>query len=101
MASPHAAPPVRPERHDPASITTQRTLIAHALVQNLPRCPTCHNNHQPSLRHSSTSGFVAVLDAGLALLIGGDGWGVVSWGGWGAVGVLADARTLRFYPHSG
>ena len=33
--------PVRPERHNPASIATIRSLIARALARTLPCCPCC------------------------------------------------------------
>jgi transposase len=33
--------PVRPERRNPASITTMRMIIARALSQMLPCCPSC------------------------------------------------------------
>jgi hypothetical protein len=48
-ASPHAGPSVRPERHGLASITTNPILIAHTLVQDLPRCRTFGSNHALSL----------------------------------------------------
>lgn len=35
------APPLRPERHLPNSITTMRRRLIFALVQTLPRCPCC------------------------------------------------------------
>ena len=38
------APPVRPERHNPASIATQRRLAARILVAALPYCPACGAN---------------------------------------------------------
>ena len=37
-----AAPPLRPERHNPTSIATIRTRLVAALVKRLPRCPYCH-----------------------------------------------------------
>jgi len=43
-ASRHAAPPARPERHNPASITTQRILQARLLLARLPYCPACGAN---------------------------------------------------------
>jgi len=43
-ASADGAPPVRPERHNPASISTQRRLNARLLVAGLPCCPTCGAN---------------------------------------------------------
>ena len=36
-----ATPPVRPERHSPASIATLRRHLAVALMRRLPRCPCC------------------------------------------------------------
>jgi SRSO17 transposase len=36
-----AAPPVRPERHVPFSITSVRRRLTVALSQTLPRCPCC------------------------------------------------------------
>jgi len=38
-ASARGGPPMRPERHNPASIATQRVVHAHALVTTLPVCP--------------------------------------------------------------
>ena len=35
------APPLRPERHIPNSITTLRRRLIVALVEHLPRCPCC------------------------------------------------------------
>jgi hypothetical protein len=40
-ASTRAAPPVRPERHNPASITTIRTCQARLLAASLRSCPWC------------------------------------------------------------
>jgi hypothetical protein len=37
----HAAPPLRPERHTPNSISTLRTMFAVALAMRLPRSPCC------------------------------------------------------------
>jgi DDE family transposase len=36
-----AAPPLRPERHTPNSITTIRHMIAVALARQLRKCPCC------------------------------------------------------------
>ncbi len=36
-----AAPPIRPERHVPNSITSVRIAIARAISRTLPRCPCC------------------------------------------------------------
>ena len=41
------APPVRPERHSPASIATLRRHLAVALMRRLPRCPCCLRAFQP------------------------------------------------------
>jgi len=35
-------PPVRPERHNPHSIATQRRRLIIHLARRLPRCPCCH-----------------------------------------------------------
>ena len=35
--------PLRPERHQPMSITTLRKTIITYLSRRLPRCPTCHH----------------------------------------------------------
>ena len=40
-ASPRAAARLRPERHDPASISSRRVAIAAGLISLLPRCPCC------------------------------------------------------------
>ena len=42
--SSRGAPPARPERHNPASMATQRILHARTLVANLPYCPACGAN---------------------------------------------------------
>ena len=42
------APPVRPERHSPASIATLRRHLAVALMRRLPRCPCCLRAFQPA-----------------------------------------------------
>jgi len=36
--------PVRPERHNPSSITSVRRLTV-ALARSLPRCPCCQQKH--------------------------------------------------------
>src|SRR4051812_22021162 len=41
------APPVRPERHSPASIATLRRHLAVALTRRLPRCPCCLRTFEP------------------------------------------------------
>ena len=41
------APPVRPERHSPASIATLRRHLAVALMRRLPRCPCCLRAFEP------------------------------------------------------
>src|SRR6476646_4027887 len=41
------APPVRPERHSPASIATLRRHLGVALMRRLPRCPCCLRAFQP------------------------------------------------------
>jgi len=46
-----AALPVRAERHNPSSITTQRLVHARALLQRLPCCPACGAN---GTRHYDT-----------------------------------------------
>ncbi|AWN41428.1 IS701 family transposase [Methylobacterium durans] len=38
-----AAPPIRPERHVPDSITTLRLGLTRALLQSLQRCPCCYS----------------------------------------------------------
>jgi hypothetical protein len=42
--SARGALPVRPERHQPASITTMRLYQARRLVGGLPACPWCGAN---------------------------------------------------------
>jgi SRSO17 transposase len=42
-----ATPPVRPERHCPASIATLRRHLAVALMRRLPRCPCCLRDFEP------------------------------------------------------
>src|SRR6186713_396008 len=42
-----AAPPVRPERHSPASIATLRRHLGVALMRRLPRCPSCLRTFEP------------------------------------------------------
>src|SRR5919106_4674211 len=42
--SSRGALPVRPERHNPASMTTQRMLHARALIARLAYCPACGAN---------------------------------------------------------
>ena len=37
--------PVRPERHNPSSITSVRRRLTVALVRCLPRCPCCQQQH--------------------------------------------------------
>ena len=37
----HAAPPIRPERHQPGSIATLHRPIEAALIGKLSRCPCC------------------------------------------------------------
>src|SRR3954463_4418725 len=49
-----AAPPVRPERHSPASIATLRRHLAVALVRRLPRCPGCRRGFEPPPASSSS-----------------------------------------------
>lgn len=44
VGSDHAALPMRPERHHPASITTMRVHQARTLVALLPGCPYCGTN---------------------------------------------------------
>ena len=44
-ASSHAAPPIRPERHVPNSISTVRRRLTIGLVRALPRCPCCLQAH--------------------------------------------------------
>src|SRR3954451_17686987 len=41
------APPVRPERHTPASIATLRRPLAVAVMRRLPRCPCCLRTFEP------------------------------------------------------
>ena len=41
------APPVRPERHSPASIATLRRHLGVALMRRLPRCPCCLRAFEP------------------------------------------------------
>ena len=37
--------PVRPERHNPSSITSVRRRLTVALARSLPRCPCCQQQH--------------------------------------------------------
>ena len=37
--------PVRPERHNPSSITSVRRRLTVALARSLPRCPCCQRQH--------------------------------------------------------
>jgi len=43
-ASAREAPPLRAERHNPASITTQRSVTARILIATLSYCPACGMN---------------------------------------------------------
>ena len=45
------APPLRPERHVPNSISTIRRRIATAIARSLQRCPCCKAPMPPSNRH--------------------------------------------------
>src|SRR3954449_11335075 len=49
-----ATPPVRPERHSPASIATLRRHLAVALMRRLPRCPCCLRAFQPPSASTSS-----------------------------------------------
>ena len=37
--------PIRPERHNPFSITSVRRRLTVALARRLPRCPCCQQQH--------------------------------------------------------
>lgn len=39
----HGAPPLRPERHNPASLITVRIKRSRMLIAALPCCPYCHD----------------------------------------------------------
>jgi hypothetical protein len=39
--SAHAGRRVRPERHNPSSVATLRTILARKLLEQLPHCPFC------------------------------------------------------------
>jgi hypothetical protein len=41
---------IRPERHNPRSIATVRTIMARCLVRLLPQCPCCGLSHQQIFR---------------------------------------------------
>jgi SRSO17 transposase len=43
-------PPLRPERHAPASIPTMRRRLTVGLARRLPRCPYCHATPPPPIR---------------------------------------------------
>jgi SRSO17 transposase len=45
----HAEPPVRPERHNPSSISSLRIGQARLLAARLPRCPWCGTDGRPAL----------------------------------------------------
>jgi hypothetical protein len=45
----HAEPPVRPERHNPSSISSLRIGQARLLAARLPRSPWCGTDGRPAL----------------------------------------------------
>jgi SRSO17 transposase len=50
-----AHPPLRPERHAPASIPTMRRRLSVGLARRLPRCPCCLAPRQPQTPPAQTS----------------------------------------------
>jgi hypothetical protein len=44
------APPIRPERHIPNSISTVRRRLIAALTRTLPRCPCCNGSMRKAPR---------------------------------------------------
>jgi hypothetical protein len=47
-----AAPPIRPQRHVPNSITTIHRRLALAIARTLPRCPCCARNFARGAQHA-------------------------------------------------
>jgi hypothetical protein len=47
-------PPLRPERHAPASIPTMRRRLSVGLARRLPRCPCCQAPRQPQTPPAQT-----------------------------------------------
>jgi hypothetical protein len=56
-----ANPPVRPERHAPASIPTMRRRLTVGLARRLPRCPCCQTPRRPQLPFQRTTDFLIAL----------------------------------------